>query len=464
VIAAVIDWLRGFVPGAAQKLDDVGPIGAPGMTARLESVSLGVIHVQSMSFCSQPSKRAAAAGAIIAGIGTASDSSVPGSLPIPGTRSHPPSPRPVLAVHLDLLRLEAGALPRAPGVYFWKDAEDRILYIGKAVNLRSRVTSYFSHARQDRRTRKLLHEARHITFEVTGTELEALFRESALIKREQPPYNRVLKRSRRLSYLRLADASADPWLEITSEPGVDDTLSFGPFPSRTLARETLAFLHDVLPLRKCAAARPRCRPCLYFQMGKCAAPLLDAEHRVRHQEAISRLHDVLDGRTDRVAAWLTRKRDRLSESLLFEQAAEVQARLDALNDHRRQHAILDAAVQCRCVLVNDGVAAEQSRVLLVARGHVLSARPTTGLEPETLSGWVTAHGPIIAAAVKEQNELDAASVLERWLHQRRRDVRWVTIPQNCGRGDLIDRCAYVLGAAVTSARPAFVGAPGAASS
>jgi excinuclease UvrABC nuclease subunit len=364
-----------------------------------------------------------------------------------------------MAAHLDLLRLEAGALPRAPGVYFWKDADDRILYIGKAVNLRARVTSYFSHARQDGRTRKLLHEARHIDFEVTGTELEALFRESALIKREQPPYNRALKRSRRLSYLRLVPDSEDPWLEITSDVGPPDSQSFGPFPSRTLARETLAFLHDVLPLRKCTAVRPRCRPCLYFQMGKCAAPLLDAEHRQRHQESIGRLQDVLDGRTDRVAAWLRRKRDRLSESMLFEQAAEIQARLDALNDHRRQHAILDAAVQCRCVLVHDGASTTTGRLLLVARGHVLSVRAAAGLEAETLAGWVSAHGAVIAAAQAEQNELDAASVLERWLHQKRLDVRWVTIPNTCGRDDLIERCAYVLGDEVTSARPASVGAP-----
>jgi len=367
-----------------------------------------------------------------------------------------------MAAHLDLLRLEAGALPRAPGVYFWKDADDRILYIGKAVNLRSRVTSYFSQARQDRRTRKLLNEARHIAFEVTGTELEALFRESALIKREQPPYNRMLKRSRRLSYLSLVPDIQDPWIEITSDAGSEELLSFGPFPSRALARETLAFLHDVLPLRKCTAARPRCRPCMYFQMGKCAAPLLDDEHRRRHEDTIARLGDVLDGRKDRVAAWLERKRDRLCESMLFEQAAEVQGRLETLNDHRRQHAILDAAVQCRCVLVHDGASSNGGRLLLVARGHVLSVRPAGDVDALSLAQWVAAHGPVIAAATTDQNELDSASVLERWLHQRRLDVRWVTIPRSCGQDDLQERCAYVLGAAM-SARPASAAVPAGAS-
>jgi hypothetical protein len=198
-------------------------------------------------------------------------------------------------------------------------------------------------------------------------------------------------------------------------------------------------------------------------MGKCAAPLLDAEHRGRHQEAMSRLQDLLDGRSDRVAGWLERKRDRLSESMLFEQAAEIQVRLVTLNDHRRQHAILDAAIQCRCVLVHDGATAEDGRLLLVARGHVLSVRPATGVDPEGLAGWVSAHGPIIASARSEQNDLDAASVLERWLHQRRLDVRWVTIPRSCERDELLERCAYVLGRPVTSALPASAGVPVAAS-
>src|SRR6059058_5774581 len=89
------------------------------------------------------------------------------------------------ASHLPILREQAGTFPRAPGVYFWKDARGRILYIGKAVDLRARVGSYFSTARRDRRIREMLSRAGAVTFELTSTELEALFRESALIKQEQ---------------------------------------------------------------------------------------------------------------------------------------------------------------------------------------------------------------------------------------------------------------------------------------
>lgn len=354
-----------------------------------------------------------------------------------------------MATHLDILRQEAAALPHTPGVYFWKNEDGRVLYIGKAVNLRARVTSYFSHAQRDRRTRKLLLEARHIEYELTSTELEALFRESALIKQVLPEFNRALRRPKARYYLKFDLSRPHPFMEIARGKLDDGALYFGPFPSGAITRETMAFLHDVLPLRKCTAAKPRCKPCVYFQMGKCAAPLIDLDHQLRHEEAIRRLHDFLDGRVDRVAGWLEKKRDRLSESLLFEHAADIQVRLDALHDHRRQHAILEAAIQCRCVLIRDpGKEAAAERLLLVAHGHVLSIRTLAGVRAADLAGWVRAHESVIDAAEKEQGELDAASVLQRWLHCNRSLATWVAIPNKAAEDDLVDRCHYILATTV----------------
>lgn len=355
-----------------------------------------------------------------------------------------------MAAHLDRLRLEARALPATPGVYFWKDGAGQILYIGKAVNLRARVTSYFSHARHHRRTRQLLKRARSISFEDTGTEIGALLRESVLIKQEQPPYNRALKATRRLHYIKLDTKRQDPFLEMVREESGDGSLYFGPFASAALTRETMAFLHDVLPLRKCIAAKPRCRPCVYFQMGKCAAPMIDADHRQRHQDALDRLFDLLDGRNDRVAAWLQRKRDRLSDSLLFEQAQIMQERLDALNDHCRQHGILEAAIQSRSVLVRDD--SKAPRVLLIARGRVLSVLSLEQTSPEKLTTWIKAHEKVALALPRDQNDLDAASVLERWLHSRMATARWVAIPESLDDVSLRERAAYLVGSAPQSGR------------
>jgi excinuclease ABC subunit C len=332
------------------------------------------------------------------------------------------------ATHLDVLRLQARSLPQAPGVYFWKDARGRILYIGKAVNLRSRVTSYFSHARVDGRTRQLLSRARAISHELAATELEALLRESALIKQEQPPFNRALRSSRKLYYLKFDEARIDPYMEVVRETENDGSLYFGPFRTATSVRETAAFLHDILPLRKCTRINPRCAPCIYHQMGTCAAPLIDAEHRQRHEEAIARLHDLLDGRNDRIISWLESKRDRLSESLLFERAADVQQRLDSLHELVRRQSILDAAIQCRTLLIFDpGSTAGEARILLVARGNVVSARSPDSHDLNALAVWVKAHEPVLQAIQSQQSELDSASVLERWVSSNRQRVRWVAL-------------------------------------
>jgi excinuclease UvrABC nuclease subunit len=348
--------------------------------------------------------------------------------------------------HLPALRTEARLLPESPGVYFWRNGDDEVLYIGKAVNLRARVSSYFSTAAHDRRTRDLLSKARSIQYELTSTELEALFRESALIKREQPPFNRLLRTSRNPFYLKFDGARRDPFMEVARSCEDAASLYFGPFRTGRAVRETMAFLHDVLPLRKCTAAAPRCRPCLYYQMHTCAAPALDEEHRQRHQDAINQLFELLDGRTDRVAEWLERKRDRLSEALMFERAAEIQERLDHLKALERQHAILEAAMQCRCVIIRqaDGTAGNE-RMLLVAHGHVLSVRNGIETDPFEVVRWVRAHHAVMGAVERQQSEIDAASVLERWLVCNRKNVRWVAIPPDASDDDLSERVDFVLG-------------------
>ena len=350
--------------------------------------------------------------------------------------------------HLQNLRMEARTLPETPGVYFWRDVDDEVLYIGKAVNLRARVTSYFSTATHDRRTRDLLSRARSIQYEMTSTELEALFRESALIKRTQPPFNRALRTSRQPYFLTFDGARRDPFMEVSRSADDPASLYFGPFRTGRAVRETMAFLHEVLPLRKCTAAAPKCRPCLYFQMHTCAAPALDEDHRARHQEAINQLFELLDGRTDRVTQWLQRKRDKLSEALLFERAAEVQERLDALTVADRQHAILEAAMQCRCVVVHTFSDTDPGgRLLLVAHGHVLSVREGLEVDAGVIARWVRAHTAVIGAIERQQSDIDAASVFERWIVCNRKNVRWVAIPPETTDADLLDRVGFVLNVA-----------------
>ncbi len=349
------------------------------------------------------------------------------------------------ANRLASLRDIARSLPETPGVYLWQNEDGVALYVGKAVNVRSRVMSYFSAMRRDRRVRDMVSRAHGIRHEVAATELEALFRESALIKELKPYFNRALLVSRPAHYLKLDRSKPDPVLQSAREASDDGCDYFGPFRSGQTLRETIAYLHDVLPLRKCAAQKPRCKPCVYHQMNTCAAPALGGIYRERHEEALEKLFDLLDGREDRVAIWLQEKRDRLSDSLLFERAAEIQQRIDAFQQARRRDAILEAAMQCRCVLVNhQPFEDEASRLLLVAHGHVVSTREILAPDAKEVAGWLRAHGPVIRSLTVQQSPVDAALVFRRWVNSNRRQVKWVAMPSLDRSEDVLERVRYVL--------------------
>jgi excinuclease UvrABC nuclease subunit len=191
-------------------------------------------------------------------------------------------------------------------------------------------------------------------------------------------------------------------------------------------------------------------------MHKCAAPFLDEEHRRQHQEAIQRLHELLDGRFDRVEEWLVAKRDKMSEHLMFERAAEVQVRIDALHQLLRRQSILEAAVQSRCVLIrDDGRNGQEGRLLLVAHGQVLSARSLAGMSSSAILSWIRAHTVLMKLPRLEQSELDAASVLERWISERRNTIRWTAIRHDATDDELQEQIDYV----TTSAQLASAAVP-----
>jgi excinuclease UvrABC nuclease subunit len=139
------------------------------------------------------------------------------------------------------------------------------------------------------------------------------------------------------------------------------------------------------------------------------------------------------------------KRDRLSESLLFERAAEVQDRLNALAELLRRQTILEAAIHCRCVLVHQHASPRNAeRLLLIAHGRVVSVLDAPGATAESILRWIRAHEILIQTLKREQSEIDAAEVMARWLSVKRETVRWVAIPEGAADEDMRDRIEYVL--------------------
>lgn len=220
------------------------------------------------------------------------------------------------------------SFPTQPGVYLMKDKQGEILYVGKAKNLRLRVKQYFVAGRDGRlMVPYLVVKIDHIDTIVVNSEKEALLLENNLIKQHQPHYNALLKDDK--SYIALKISTQDPWPTVklvryrgTPEP---DGLYFGPYTSALAARQTLDLLNRLFPLRQCSDQEfaRRVRPCLLYQMKKCAGPCVQKCSKEEYQHHLDRTIKFLRGQDKEVLRDLYDEINRLSESLEFEKAAQI---------------------------------------------------------------------------------------------------------------------------------------------
>ena len=180
------------------------------------------------------------------------------------------------------LAQRVGRLPTGPGVYRWRDATGRVLYVGKAANLRTRVRSYLRDGGDGRvLVRLLMRRATDVDVISTHTPEEALLLENTLIKQERPPYNLRLKDDKSYLLVRVDRTHPYPRLRLVRKIKRDGAQYFGPFASAKGVRRTLRFLRTMYPLRTCSDREldERIRPCLYYQIGRCAAPVWTRSRR-----------------------------------------------------------------------------------------------------------------------------------------------------------------------------------------
>lgn len=242
-------------------------------------------------------------------------------------------------------RPDPESIPLTPGVYLYRDASGRILYVGKARILRRRVLSYF---REDvpAKTAAMLRHAVDIDYLSTTTEKEALLLEASLIKRHRPHYNIVLRDDKQYVLFRVDARKPFPRLEVVRRARRDGARYFGPYTSALAARETWKTLHRIFPLRRCTdrAMKNRVRPCLYHHIGQCCAPCMGQVSAADYAHNVQALMEVLGGRSQQVAEALEADMHTAAERLDFEQAARLRDRVRALRQTvERQAAVLPNA-------------------------------------------------------------------------------------------------------------------------
>ncbi len=230
--------------------------------------------------------------------------------------------------------------PHQAGVYLMRDQEHRILYVGKAKDLKKRVTSYLKI--ENIKTAALLERVENLEYIITANEKEALILESNLIKKHRPRYNVDLRDDKQFPCLRLGLSEPYPRLQVVRRIKKDKAVYFGPFSSAGKMRATVEYLQRVFPLRQCRQKDlpRRSRPCLYFQTGKCPGPCHDKISREEYERRVREVVFFLEGRNRDLLKELKKQMHLASEELRFEEAAVLRDRILAISETLKEQKVV----------------------------------------------------------------------------------------------------------------------------
>lgn len=337
-------------------------------------------------------------------------------------------------------------LPTNPGVYLMKDERRQVIYVGKAVNLRSRVRSYF-HApyAQGAKVWRLVERVHDIEFIVTETELEALVLESNLIKKYKPHFNVRLKDDKRYPYIKVTWQEPFPKVYVTRRMDNDGARYFGPFTAVWAVHETLDTLRKIFPYLTCdrEITGRDTRACLYYDIGLCLAPCIGAVSRDEYRAMIDRLCKFLQGKTDEVSAALRAKLDEAVERLEFERAARYRDQLQALARVTEHQKVVSPRLVDQDVIAfarDDGAACVQ---VFFVRGGKLLGREYFVLEgtededtEQVLSSFVKQfydEAAYVPPEILLPADVDEANIIEQWLNKQRGQKVILRVPRS-GQG------------------------------
>lgn len=349
------------------------------------------------------------------------------------------------------LELKISMLPESPGCYLMKDAEGTIIYVGKAVNLKNRVRSYF---RDTAHTPKVAAMISHIAdFDVLlcDTNLEALCLECNLIKLHKPYYNILLKDDKHYPYLRVDLKEPFPRLTLARKMEKDGAKYFGPYIGATAVRQVIDSVRGVFPIRTCRKELPLktpSRPCVNHEIGRCMAPCAGKCTEEAYWDMMDGVLSFLGGDYKQVLESLRREMSAAAEKLQYERAAVIRDRIrDVEGLLERQIAIqTDRSEQDIIALAQDGLDA-MAQIVYVRGGRMIGgdhfALPREGSETpgDVLASFLTQYyedGNLIPRNVLVQALPEGSrEQLEQWLRQQKGSAVTLTTPQRGEKHDLV---------------------------
>ena len=349
------------------------------------------------------------------------------------------------------LELKISMLPDSPGCYLMKDASGTIIYVGKAVNLKNRVRSYF---RDTEHTPKVAAMISHIAdFDILLCEsnLEALCLECNLIKQHKPYYNILLKDDKHYPYLRLDLREPFPRLTLARRMQKDGARYFGPYIGATAVKQIIDAVRDVFPLRTCRMTLPvkkPVRPCINYDMGKCLAPCAQKCTEAEYWDMMDGVLSFLNGDYDLVIGKLTAQMNAAAERMEYERAAVLRDKIrDVTGLMERQIAIrTDRSEQDILAVAQDGVDA-MVQILYVRGGRMLGGdrfvleREGAEEPGEVLAGFLTQYyseGTLIPRHILVQSLPEGmADQMEQWLRQQKGQAVSLAMPRRGEKHELV---------------------------
>jgi excinuclease ABC subunit C len=322
-------------------------------------------------------------------------------------------------------------LPNRPGCYIYKNSGGEIIYVGKAINLRNRVRSYFHDGQQDFKTRQLVKHITHIDWIVVESELEALILEMNLIKRHRPRFNIRLKDDKRYPYIKVHWANAFPKLTVTRQMTQDGSRYFGPYTSVWAVHQTLDVLRRIFPYLTCdrEITGKDLRACLYYDIKLCTGPCIGAINSADYRGMIDDLCSFLQGRTETIVQRLRGDMENAAESLQFERAATLRDQINSIERVVEKQRVLSSDKTDSDVIAMARSNGEACVQIFFIRGGKLIGREYFILEGTHDENDPAVIGEFIkqfysdAANIPPQlllpNDVEEAKIIEQWLRTRR---------------------------------------------
>jgi len=344
-------------------------------------------------------------------------------------------------------------LPDRPGCYLFKDASGRIIYVGKARNLKNRVRQYFQSSRNlTAKVLAMVSQIVDIEHIVTDTETEALVLESNLIKKHKPKYNIRLRDDKHYPYLRLTLTERWPRLVVARSMKKDGSRYFGPYTSSQAMWETMKLARRLFPLRTCSDPARYPRGCLQVHIGRCLGPCLpDFDRHEDYNEAVRDLQAFLEGRTQEVVARLQARMEQAAERLEFERAAELRDQMRAIEKVTEKQKIIAHTMEDLDAIAYSRLYDEAGvQVFFVRQGKLIGRDQFIMSGADELTG-----GEILAAFIQQHysqtdfvpkeilvsEEIPEAEVIAEWLSAKRGSRVVLRCPKRGEKRGLVEMVA-----------------------